>query len=170
VLPGATDIKLLNWAPRETLQTDLEKLTREEIMLMFGVPPTFGDVVKARAEVDGRMVQYMTHAIVPRVRRFEQRFNMDICPIYDPTGRLFVMFDDVVPRDRQLLLDERKGYVDGGILTRNEVRSDMGYEPIEGGDQLLVNASMVALDQVAVSSEEPYAGGLDDGEPDGDED
>jgi len=56
-----------------------------------------------------------------------------------------VAFDNPVPEDREMLLQERKGYVDAGIIARNEVRVDMGLEPVDGADDLYLDSRLIPI-------------------------
>ena len=44
--------------------------------------------------------------------------------------------------------------VQNGILTRNEAREQLGYEPIDGADSLLVPANLMPLN-IATDESEP---------------
>lgn len=69
--------------------------------------------------------------------------------------RLFFAFDPVAPEDKKLLMDFHKTYWDMGVLTTNEVRTELNYPPVEGGDVLTVKNNLTTLDRIINPPEPP---------------
>ena len=55
-------------------------------------------------------------------------------PYYD--NNLFCAFDNVVPENEAAEVEKHTKYVESGILTRNEVRTDINMPPHPDGDKL----------------------------------
>ena len=132
-LEGGWDIKQLNVTPREMAYLSGRKMTREEIAAAYGVPIsklTSENVNRANAEAGD--YQYLADTIAPRCTRFEERVNEKIIPMFDE--RLFVMFDDPVPENKEYKLRERESHLKVFLTTINEERKILGLEPVAWGE------------------------------------
>lgn len=143
------------------------KLTREEICAGFDVPVALLDPESIRANVDGAQYYHAKYGITPRLRKIEEKLNEQLLPMFDDSGVLFVAYENPVPEDRQAQLTERTGYVGGGIMAINEVRADMGLEPLDNADVPLVPLTLVPLghERPAPVIVEPGDEGEDEDEP-----
>lgn len=131
------------------------RITREEIAAAFDTPISLWDQAAIRANVEGAQYFHARYGILPRLRKIEEKINEKLIPMFDDQGILFCAFENPVPEDKVSLLGERTGYVNAGIMSRNEVRTDMGLEAVEGGDELMVPFSAVPLSQVVSDQTEP---------------
>lgn len=118
------------------------KLTRDEVIGMFGVPKaliTSDDVNRAAAK-EGRAI-LAENVIRPKMQRIVSFLNEFLLPRYgDDT--LFFGFKDPVPNDDQLTLQRYDNALRHGWMTRNEVREQENLQPLEGADTLLVPFSV----------------------------
>lgn len=109
------------------------KMNREDIFMALGVHPALmlsDDVPLANA----RMAEYLVgkYTLSPLLTRLANRFNAEVLPLYGPKDTLRWL--DVVPRDTQQQLQQHTTYLDRGVLSINEVRTDLGMQPAEWGD------------------------------------
>lgn len=136
------------------------RITREEIAAAFNQPVSLWDQAAIRANVEGAQYFHAKYGIQPRLRKIEEKVNEKLLPMFDDSGTLFAAFDDVVPEDRVSQLAERTQYVNAGVMTRNEVRADMGLEAVDGGDVVYVPFNQVPIGETGrepALSEEPDA-------------
>lgn len=152
--------------PDEMAYIGGKKITREEICIAFGVPISVlvsTDVNRANAESGD--YRHAKNGVLPRLRKIEEKINERLLPLFDP--KLFCAFDNPIKDDRAIVLAENTGYVNAGVLTLNEVRSDLGKEPVEGGDEPLVSALVMPLSEVVGGyGLEPEAGASRQARPD----
>ncbi len=52
-----------------------------------------------------------------------------------------VVEEDIIKQDKQSQVNYLSTLVDKGIITRNEARKQLGYSPVEGGDELMISYS-----------------------------
>lgn len=131
------DIKQLSFSPRDLSALQIKAVTKSSIANAFGVPMALLETKDVnRANLEGSRLMHAQNAILPRVRRMEARLNKFLVSLYDPSGRLFLAFDDPSPENRQEKQAELAGYVAQNIITRNEARNEIGLEPHEDGDGL----------------------------------
>lgn len=132
-LEGGFTIQPLNVSPKDMGYLMGRKWTREEIAAGYGVPMsklTSESVNRANAESGD--YQYLSDTIAPRCKRFEEKINEQLTPMFDE--RLFGMFDDPVPENREFLLKERESNLKSMLTTINEEREFLGYEHVEWGE------------------------------------
>ncbi len=149
---GDVQIVPLAWPPKD-LGGRAEIL--EEVASVFGVPiaklkandPTYANAAQAN-------VSWLRDTIYPYLKLDEQFLNSWLLPLFDIEDDAFLAYDNPVPEDKALDRDTRIQYVNAGILSRNEARSEIGYEQAEGGDEPTVSAGLVPLSRVG---ESPYS-------------
>jgi len=152
VLPPGMKFSKDTMTPQELSFIEGKKITREEIAVAFDIP--IGKLVSTdvnRANADSSDYTHAKSGIMPRLRKQEEKLN-ELLSLFDTN--IFCAFDDVVPEDREQLLKENTEYVNAGILSRDEVRADLGKEP-KDADELLVDNRLVPISMLgAVSPEE----------------
>jgi HK97 family phage portal protein len=141
-LEGGFDVKTLNVSPKDMAYLSGRKWTREELAAGYGVPIsklTSESVNRSNAEAGD--YQYLADTINPRCIRFAEKLNEKLIPLYDE--RLFVMFDDVVPENKEFKLKERESNITNKITVVNEERKKLGIEEVEWGQFPIVQSGMV---------------------------
>lgn len=152
VFGEAFDVKPLGFPPRDLAQLQIRQVSKEELCNSFGVPVALlktEDVNRANAEA--AHLQHARRAIKPRCERIARALT-EIAKRFDE--RLFVAFDDPVPEDSIEQREFHKTYLSLGALQINEVRTELGYPPIPGGDVTLVPTTLQPL-ETAVDPPEP---------------
>lgn len=118
---------------QELAYIDGKKITREEICAAFDVPIAAlvaTDVNRANAETAD--YRHAKNGVLPRCTKIEEKVNERLIPLFDE--RLFVAFEDPVPEDKEYRLREREAHIDKNIETINEIRTELGKEPVPWGD------------------------------------
>lgn len=128
--PG-DDIEPIGYPPKDLVEVDVAKFTREEIAAIFGVPPAYLEVAKSRAELEAARAQYAQETLLPRCRRIERGLTRGIAREFG-AGNLSFRFDNPVPEDKEIRIKERKVNIEAGYSTPNEERERDGLPPIEG--------------------------------------
>src|SRR5262249_51677632 len=110
------------------------KATKEDIANAFHVPLPFlsGDTNLANMQAADHL--HKTLAILPRLRRRDEKLNEQLVPRFDPSGRLFVASDDPTPANNDFLLRQEQADLRAGVRTINEVRAGRGLAPVAWGD------------------------------------
>lgn len=111
------------------------KATKEDIANAFHVPLPFlsGDTNLANMQAADHL--HKSLAIHPRLRRRDEKLNERLIPLYDPSGRLFLLSDDPTPAFQDYLLRLEETDLKYGVRTVNEIRFERGLPPVEWGDK-----------------------------------
>jgi HK97 family phage portal protein len=111
------------------------KATKADIANAFHIPLPFltGETNLANMQASDHL--HKTLAIVPRLRRRDEKLNEQLIPLYDPSGRLFFHSPDPTPANQQYLLQQEQSDLRLGVRTINEVRASRGLAPVAWGDK-----------------------------------
>lgn len=149
----------LRHTPKDLELMNVVDQMRRAIWRTFGVMPVeLGEttgVPRAAAEI--QMDVSSSHLISPILELVQARINQQIVKrIVDPDDleELSFTFDRVAPTTSAEKLDTAKRaeiLLKKGVMTVNEVRAEMGYMPIAGGDIAIVETSLgpMPLEQVS---------------------
>jgi len=144
-LYGGADIKQVSITPKEMAYLQGRKATMNEIAAVFGVPVsklTTDDVNRANAEAGD--YRYLKDTVLPRLRKFEQKLNEKLLPMYGQEN-LFVSFDNPVPEDREYRLKELKTHLETGYASINQERAIDGKDPVDWGDVPLLPMNLMPI-------------------------
>ncbi len=137
LLEGGLDWKTMSLSPRDMDFIDAKHIAAREISLALGVPPMLlgipGDNTYANYAEANRT--FWRQTILPLVNRTAKRLSIWLGASYEGRLQLRANPDQVVAlsTDREALW-ERVRTAD--FLTVNEKRAAVGYQPIEGADDL----------------------------------
>jgi len=149
ILDGGLDVdKISNVNFRELDFTNAITENEKIILKAIGVPPILLDSGN-NANIRPNMRLYYLETVLPIVRKMNFAFSRYFG---------FVIREDVtgIPALQPELRDQSQYYqslVNAGILSPNEARSQLGYDPIEGQDELRIPAN------IAGSAADPSEGG-----------
>jgi len=134
---------------------ELAKWTRDNVLATYGVPAGKLGLVEDvnRANAEGIDITFNSECIKPRLTGVSGVLNKDLTPRWDP--KLYVEFDDPVPRDKQAEHQRKMDRLDRGVIAINELREADGLKPVDGGDVPTVAAGRVPLSQVGLQPKQP---------------
>jgi len=143
-LTGQVDLKPMQFAPKDLAGRDE---IVEEIAAVFGVPVS---MLKANdpnlASATTGFAQWRESTILPLLRLDEETLNQKLLPMFGIENDAVLAYDDPVPANRQLDLQEHTGLVAAGVMTINEVREARGLDAldIEEAQYPMVNGQSLA--------------------------
>jgi HK97 family phage portal protein len=139
--PGAT-LSSLGFSPEQMDLKVLHRVPEERISAVLGVPAivaglgagldrsTYSNFREAREA-------FTEQKLIPLWRRIAGELTLQLVPDFTPDQAIVVDFD--IGAIRALADDENakatrlKALVDGGILTKDEARAELGYDPLPNG-------------------------------------
>ncbi len=152
---GGLKYQQISLSPQELDFIESMKFTRDDIMVAFKCPKSiFGiteDVNRANAETGMRI--FYSETINPEAIRWANKINEELI-IPEFGEEYYIEPVNQAPVDREQRLAEFDKGVDRWI-TVNEIRSEMGLEPIDGGDQLYRTLTVQPLGEQMEINREP---------------
>ncbi len=158
VVDGALDVKTLTFPPADLAALQISENAVQRIANCFGVPLSLlktEDVNLANAEAGHR--QHAELAIDPRCnliasaltqwtrtegQRLERSLKARGSALSLGWDRLFWAFDNPVKEDQERNARVHDLYVKDGVLTINDVRAELGYDPVDWGDEPWLPSSL----------------------------
>lgn len=150
----------LKYQPTNPNQKDMQfleqrKFSRDEILAIFRVPKMILGIVEDvnRANAEASDYIFAKRVIKPLIIMVANGLTANYLPMWGLGGGDYrVWFDDPVPQNRELEIQEDEAGIRSGYLTINEVRNRRGFDAIEGGDQPLIQSTMIPLNEVSAAS------------------
>ena len=134
VLDGGAKFNLVTLTRRDMEFIEGRKLTRGNILGLYGVPLAILGVTEGfnRANMETAEYVFAKYVLRPRLSLLEIKISEFLLPHFGEN--LYFQFDFSAPRDRDTdLAVAEKGFV-SGIITRNEARELLGFGATKDGD------------------------------------
>jgi HK97 family phage portal protein len=129
----------LEFNPAEMEYVKGQEMIAERIWNAFGVPQSLlklNDANLASAASGNR--QYAELTILPRAQKIAETLTEWLLPMFGLEG-YWLAFDSPVKGDERATEARAQSLVSTGVMTINELRAELGYEPLDGGDVLRIN-------------------------------
>ncbi len=121
-----------------------QEFSRDKILASFRVPPSIlgltKDVNRANAEA-GEYV-FGKRVILPKLKRVFEQLSEFLIPMFGLDATYFLDFDDPVPKNKELNLNIANQAFTAGLITKNEAREVIGFDPLETEGDSFANESV----------------------------
>lgn len=146
LLEGGIKWQSMGFSAKDMDWMEGRKMAARDIALAFGVPPIIlnipGDSTFANYK-EARLSLY-EDTIIPILDLLQDELNHWLVPMFGEGLELKYDADDIPALE--VKRSERFTQISSaGFLTTNEKREILGFEPIEGGDDILVNSGQIPL-------------------------
>lgn len=126
ILEQGLKVRPFTFSPREMDFLESSKMTRDEILAVFGVPAAVAGISEDvnRASAEAMLYTFSENTVLPKLRLIEAQLTQDLCRTFDP--RIVARFENPVPQVRS---DERLDMVarlQNGVTTPDEERARLG--------------------------------------------
>lgn len=159
LLEGDFDWREMGLSPKDMDFLNLKHLSATDIAMCFGVPSQLVgvDAAQTYANVAEARLALYEETIIPHLHKIQSDLNEWLVPMFG--DRLSLEFDiDEIPalsERRRKIYENVTSAVREGIMTRNEARSIIGLEPVNGGDGLYIASNLFPLNDDALPEGNP---------------
>ena len=150
LLEGDFDWKEMGLSPKDMDFIQLKNMSAKDIALVYGVPSQLIGIPDSQTYsnfAEAKLALY-NETIIPLLDKIQGDLNEWLVPQFNDEA-LELRYDiDSIPamaEQRRRVFESVTAGVKDGILTRNEAREQLGYEPIDGADSLMVPANLMPL-------------------------
>lgn len=147
VLPHGMHVKELTTNNVNAQLIETRRYQVEEVCRVYRVPAHLvGDLTNVRfSTVEQAAIDFVTFSLIPHLRRWQAVFRRDL--IVDDKA-YFAEFDvsALMAGDHAARSQYLREMWNMGVLSTNEVRTAIGYNPIQGGDKRFVQVNMQLMD------------------------
>lgn len=150
-LVGDATVTPLGLSTKDMQYIEGQTISERRIRNAAGIPESMADLNAANlASATTSTGQYQRFTILPRVSRLAEQLTEELLPYYAtpgaPAGMWFAPDNPVVEDlDAESVRHDR--YLRAGVITINEVRGELGYDPAEGEEADTLLFQGVPLDR-----------------------
>lgn len=126
----------------------------EEIARFYGISPTLlGDLTKSSyATFEATSLDFLTNCLQPRLTNVEQELNRKLLLRREKQiGKMHFAFEteDLLRCTKTEMAQYYRDMINNGVMSVNEVRRKIDFEPVAGGDEHYIQLNMTTLTGVA---------------------
>jgi len=158
LLEGDFDWKEMGFSPKDMDFLELKNMSARDIALCFGVPSQLVGVPDSQTynNVSEARLALYEDTIIPLIRRVESDMNEWLAPRFGDDISIRYDIDSIpaMAERRKKTYENVVQAVREGIISRNEARERLGYEPIDGGDDVYIQANLFPLGSPSVAPAE----------------
>ena len=140
VLQGNMDYKPIQLSAAESQMLESREFNITDIARFFGISPVLlGDLSHSSySTIEATQNQFLLHTLNPYIVLVEEEFTRKL---FKPSeNNLVIDLDEtaLLKTDKSALAGYYGALLDKGVLCVNEVRKELGYSPIEGGEKHMI--------------------------------
>lgn len=141
------EYKELGKSARDMDFLNLRNSISETIYKRFRIPlPLINQDKATYSNMDVSKLSLYDNVVLPFVSMFFYELTRFLMSKYDNSENLIITYDEsTITALETRRLDQAKTMTEIGALTINEIRSDLSYENLDGGDDLYLNSSLVPV-------------------------
>lgn len=131
----------ISLSPQDVQLLDLRKYTRSEICAMFRVPPhMIGDLDRATfSNIEHQDLAFYKATMLPYIMMIEARLNRALLSVTTQHFKFDV--SNLLRTDMRTRVETYNTLISAGVMSPNEARQELGYNPRDGGDEFVVNSN-----------------------------
>lgn len=140
VLQGNMSYQPIQLSAADSQMLESRQFNIQDIARFFGISPVLlGDLSHSSySTIEATQNQFLLHTIQPYITMIEEEFNKKL--LKPSESNLSINLDEtaMLKTDKSALASYYSTLIDKGILCINEVRKELGYSKIDGGDRHLI--------------------------------
>lgn len=136
ILPANLSYEQLQLSPADSQLLQSRKFNVSDIARFFNINPLLlgGESGLNYSNLEGLQSEFLVHTLQAWVALFESEFNDKLLLPSENNLQIIFETNEVLRTDKAAQASYYKTMVDAGILSRNEVRKEIGYNSFDGGD------------------------------------
>lgn len=136
---------------------DSRKYNVEDIARFFGINPILlGDNTGGSqyGTISALQTEFVMHTLLPYITMVEQEFTRKLLKPSEVDFHINLDENYLLKSDKEAEASYFSSLLSNGVLTRNEVRAALGYERVEGGDDLVIPYTNIAQNTIGSTSKD----------------
>jgi HK97 family phage portal protein len=138
ILKGNMNYQSIGQSAAESQMLEARLFNVSEIARFFNISPVLlGDLTKSSySTIEAAQLEFVQHTLYPFIVMFEEELNRKLCH----RSNVRIDFDEsfLIKSDKAVQANYLNTLVSGGIMSINEARANLGLNPIEGGDKVII--------------------------------
>ena len=150
VLQGNMDYKPIQLSAADSQMIESRQYNVQDIARFFGISPVLlGDLSHSSySTLEAVQNQFLLQTLQPYITMIEDEFNRKL--LLPSESNLTINLDEtyLMKSDKTATATYYSTLIDKGILCINEVRRELGYSEIEGGDKHIIPYTTINDNQI----------------------
>lgn len=139
VLPGNLNYQSISMNAEESQMLESRKYNSEDICRFFGVNPALlGMEGFQTSNIEEITMQFIQYTLLPYISMFEAEFKKKLVPSTETNLKIIFDTNGLLRGTKTTQSTYYSTLIGCGVLSINEVRKDLGYNSVEGGDRNIV--------------------------------
>lgn len=128
----------------------------QDIARFFGISPVLlGDLSNASYNtIEAVQNEFLVHTLQPYVTMIENEFNRKLLKPSEKDLNIILETNEILRVDKAAQANYYSTMLSNGLLTQNEIRKELGYNPIEGGNKLVIPFTDISQNTLEENNEE----------------
>lgn len=137
IINGNMEYQQLTLSPEDSQLLSSRQFNIADIARFFNINPLLlgGESGATYSSLEMLQNAFLVHTLQPYVAMIESEMNRKLLKPSEKDLTIILETNDLLRIDKQAQANYYKTMVDSGILSRNEVRKEIGYNGFEGGDE-----------------------------------
>jgi HK97 family phage portal protein len=157
ILKGNMNYQAIGTSASESQMLEARLFNVSEIARFFNISPVLlGDLSKSSySTIEAAQLEFVQHTLYPFIVMFESELNRKLCH----NSNVRIDFDEsfLIRTDKTAQANYLNTLVSGGILSVNEARANLGLNPIEGGDRLVIPFTDLSQNTIGETEQDTIA-------------
>jgi len=136
IINANMDYQQLTLSPEDSQLLSSRQFNIADIARFFNINPLLlgGESGATYSSLEMLQNAFLVHTLQPYIAMIESEMNRKLLKPSESNLSIILETNDLLRIDKQSQANYYKTMVDAGILSRNEVRKEIGYNGFEGGD------------------------------------
>lgn len=146
IINANMDYTQLQLSPEDSQLLSSRQFNVADIARFFNINPLLlgGESSASYSSLEMLQNAFLVHTLQPYIAMIESEFNRKLLKPSENNLSIILETNDLMRIDKQAQANYYKSMVDAGILSRNEIRKELGYNGFEGGDKITIAYSDAA--------------------------
>lgn len=140
VLQGNMQYTPIQISSKDSQMLESRLFNVQDIARFFGISPVLlGDLSHASYNtIEAVQQEFLVHTLQPYVTMIENEFNRKLLKPSERKLNIILETNEILRTDKTAQANYYSTMLSNGIMSINEVRKELGYNPIEDGDQHVI--------------------------------
>ena len=140
VLQGNMSYQPIQISAKDSQMLESRLYNVQDIARFFGISPVLlGDLSHASYNtIEAVQQEFLIHTLQPYVTMIENEFNRKLLKPSERKLTIILETNEILRTDKSAQATYYSTMLTNGILTINEIRKELGYNPVEGADNLVL--------------------------------
>lgn len=157
ILQGNQNYQPVSLNASDSQMLESRQFSIQDIARFFNISPTLlGDLSHSSYNtIEATNLQFLTYTIAPYVVMIEEELNRKLVG-QSESGQIYINLDEtaLLKTDKTATASYYTTLLNAGVFSINEIRKELGYNPVEGGDKHLALYTKVDDNQIDKTNEE----------------